>query len=133
METRHTLFNFLICDTIQVSKCHGSYSIFDVDTYGYPQLDIVDTYLRSDKVNEDLTVSDTDIFSMEITFVARISIYFHSLLYLRLQRNTFANNQCTTWLNKRGVVFKTFKVCFCCSVDIQMIGIRRCDDGHKRR
>ena len=68
-ETCHTSFNFFIGHPVEVCQCHGGYAVLYVDAYRNSQLDVVDTGVRSNKVDEYLPVSDTDVFCMEVAFV----------------------------------------------------------------
>jgi len=67
---------------------------------------------------------------VEVALVARIGIDTDSGLHFRLQRDAFADNQCTTRLDQCCIMFEAFKVCLFCSVDVQMVRVCGSDDGH---
>ena len=56
---------------IQVSPCRLYTS---VNAYRNSQLDIVDTCVGGNEVDEDFTVSDAEILGVEVSFVTRIGI-----------------------------------------------------------
>lgn len=111
-ETCHSLFDLFIRHPVQMRQGHSSHPVLNVDAYRNSQPDILDAYLRSDKINKDLTVSDTDVFCVKITLIARVSIHLYTRLHLRMQGNSFADNQCPARLDKGGVMLKTFQIRF---------------------
>ena len=83
-EAVHSLSDLFVGHSVEVGECHGGYTILDVDAYRNSQLDIVDTCVGGNEVDEDFTVSDADILGVEVSFVTRIGIDTDSGLYFRL-------------------------------------------------
>ena len=69
-ETCHASFYFFIGHSVKVCQCHGGYAVFYVDANRNSQLNIVDTGVRGNKVDEYFSVSDANVFCMEVAFVA---------------------------------------------------------------
>ena len=123
VETCHTLLDLFVCRTIEVGECHGCYAILYIDADGNTQLDIINTRVGCNKINKDLTISDTDILCVEISFGTGVTIDFYTGLHIRFQSDVLVYNECTTRLDKRRIMTKTFQVGFFCAINIQMVGI----------
>lgn len=86
-EAVHSLSDLFVGHSVEVCKRHGGYAVFDVDAYRNSQLDIVDTGVGGNEIDEDFTVSDADVLCVEVALVARIGIDTDSGLHFRLQRD----------------------------------------------
>ena len=67
-ERSHTSSYFFGCYAVHPCQSDGSNTVLYVYFYRNPQLDIGNTDIRAYEIEPNLTITDTDVFGMEIGF-----------------------------------------------------------------
>ena len=65
-KSRHAVLDFLRCHTVQPGKGDSGDSVLDIYFHGHAQLDIGNTDIGTDKIEEYLAVSDTDVLGIKV-------------------------------------------------------------------
>ena len=70
-----------------------------------------------------MATTDANIFGMEVTLRAVISINAHALLWIGLHLEVAMNDERTTGLNELRIMTEALQIGLFCAIDIEVVGI----------
>ena len=128
----HAILQFFSCASVELCHSHSSHSVLDIDRNRLAEFHIFHVLDRRYEVELYLAIVDYDVFGMEITLIEAVFVHLYTWLHVLLHLQILVYDECATWLYECGIVAETLKICFLCSVYVEMVGVGCCDYAHPR-
>ena len=116
--------------TVELRQRHCSHAVLDVDGDGLAELHACDVAFGRDEVECYLSVLYLDVLSVEVTFVAAVSVSLYAFTHVRLHLKVCVYDERALWLYELRVVPEALKVSFFGAINVEVVWVCGRDDGH---